>query len=62
MDMSQQALQTNGKLFFSNFLFVFKLMAKKQKKYSNELRVMNIDQSAVWYMYINGFVSTSSTN
>ena len=29
MDLSQRALQTNGKLF-TNFIFVFEILAKKK--------------------------------
>ena len=32
MDLYQQALQTNGKLF-TNLKFVFELMAEKSEKY-----------------------------
>ena len=43
MDSSQRSLQNNGKLF-SNFNFVFKLLAE-----NNSNRV-NIDQSAMYYI------------
>ena len=31
IDSSQRAPQTNGKLFFSNFKFIFELMAENRK-------------------------------
>ena len=43
---SQRVLQTNEKILFK---FVFELMAET-KKYSNELRGVNIDQSAMCYI------------
>ena len=63
MDLSQQALETNGKLF-SNFEFVFQFLAENLKneigrpkwlarpEYGSKCNVLNI----------NRLVSTSSTN
>ena len=41
MDLSQQALQTNGKIF-SNFEFFFEFLAG-YKKFSKRIRGENID-------------------
>ena len=60
MDLSWQALQTNGKSFQipNSFLNYW----PKTEKYSNEKQIVNIDQISMCQLYINGFVSTSSTN
>ena len=59
MDSSQQVLQTNGKLF-SNF----DLMAETRdsEKYSNELRVVNIDQIAMCYISMDSSRQALQTN
>ena len=44
MDLSEQALQTNLKLFFK-FQFTFLIIGQKQKKYLN---FVNIDWSATY--------------
>ena len=48
MDLSQRVLLTNG-MFFTNFIFVFELLAERQK-YLNEQRGVNIDQSTMCYL------------
>ena len=50
MDSSQQALQSNGKFFFSNFELASFWNFGKSVKYSKELWVVNIDQIAIRYM------------
>ena len=59
MDLFRQALQTNGK-FFSNFKFGFKLLAENQNIQTNI--GVNIDQSLIAMLYVNGLISTSYTN
>ena len=46
MDSSQQALQTNGKFFFSNFEF----LTENLNFFPKELRSVNIDQIAMCYV------------
>ena len=47
MDLPQQVIQTNGKLF-SNFEFVFKFLAEN-RNFSKEYRGVNIDFIAMCY-------------
>ena len=59
MDSSQQALQTNGKLF-SNFEYFFEFLAEN-RNFSK--RLARREYWSNWNVsYIIGFVSTSSTN
>ena len=59
MDSSQQALQTNGKLF-SNFIFVFKFFAENPNFFKIIARHEYWSNYNVFY--INEFVSKSSIN
>ena len=63
MDLSQRALQTNGMLF-SNFEFGFEFLAKNRKKFQTNSEILAGLRFYPKYLmlYINGFVSTSSTN
>ena len=53
MDLFRRAQQTDGKLFFK-FEFVFELMAEN-RKYSNEYRGVDFDQSAMCNISIDSF-------
>ena len=52
MDLSRQALQTNGKFFFSNFDIVFELMAENQRIFKRIARREYWSKCNV--LYING--------
>ena len=47
--------------FFSNFEFVFELLAEN-RKYSNEWRSVNIDQIAMCYISMNSSRRALQTN
>ena len=59
MDLFQRALQTNTKLF-QNFEFIFEFLAKKRIFFKGIARREYWSKCNV--LYINGFVSTRSTN
>ena len=59
MDSSERALQTDEKLF-SNFELVFEFLAENLKFFKRITRRVYCSNCNV--LYINGFVSTSSTN
>ena len=61
MDSSWQALQTNGKLFFK-FQIRFRIIGRKQKKKIFKRIARREYWSKGNVLYINGLVSTSSTN
>ena len=63
IDSSQLVQQTNGKLFFSNFKFVFKLLAENRKIFKwSKWSARREYWSKCNILYINKFVSTSSMN
>ena len=67
MDSSERAQETNGKLF-SNFVFVFEILAENRKfspkteKYSKEQRGVNIDQIAMFYILMDWSQRALQTN
>ena len=49
MDLSRPALRTNAK-HFSNFEFIFELLAENRKIFERIERQLDIDQSAICYL------------